>query len=95
MLNDAVDNKEGGFTLIELMIVVAIIGLCVNAFTGFLMFKGGNLENINIKSAFLHLMSDLLSSVAVIIGGIVVYFTQIYYIDTILYKVVPKPSSPV
>lgn len=68
----------------QTMIVVAIIGLCVNAFTGFLMFKGGNLENINIKSAFLHLMSDLLSSVAVIIGGIVVYFTQIYYIDTIL-----------
>lgn len=27
MLNDAVDNKEGGFTLIELMIVVAIIGI--------------------------------------------------------------------
>ena len=27
MLNDAVDNKEGGFTLIELMIVVAIIGV--------------------------------------------------------------------
>lgn len=27
MLNDAVDNNEGGFTLIELMIVVAIIGI--------------------------------------------------------------------
>lgn len=66
------------------MLVVATIGLCVNAFTGFLMFKGGNLDNINIKSAFLHLMSDLLSSVAVIIGGMVVYFTDIYYIDTIL-----------
>ena len=66
------------------MLIVACIGLCVNAFAGFLMFKGGNLENINIKSAFLHLLSDLLSSVAVIIGGVVVYFTKIYYIDTIL-----------
>ena len=66
------------------MLIVAIIGFCVNAFTGFLMFKAGNLENINIKSAFLHLMSDLLSSLAVIIGGVVVYFTEIYYIDTIL-----------
>ena len=27
MLNDTVDNKEGGFTLIELMIVIAIIGI--------------------------------------------------------------------
>ena len=66
------------------MLIVASIGLCVNAFTGFLMFKAGNLDNINIKSAFLHLMSDLLSSVAVIIGGVVVYLTNIYYIDTIL-----------
>lgn len=66
------------------MLIVAIIGFCVNAFAGFLMFKAGNLENINIKSAFLHLMSDLLSSLAVIIGGVVVYFTEIYYIDTIL-----------
>lgn len=66
------------------MLIVASIGLCVNAFTGFLMFKAGNLDNINIKSAFLHLMSDLLSSVAVIVGGVVVYFTEFYYIDTIL-----------
>lgn len=66
------------------MLIVAIIGFCVNAFTGFLMFKAGNLENINIKSAFLHLMSDLLSSLAVIIGGVAVYFSEIYYIDTIL-----------
>lgn len=68
----------------QTMLIVAVIGFCVNAFTGFLMFKAGNLDNINIKSAFLHLMSDLLSSLAVIIGGVVVYFTQIYYIDTVL-----------
>ena len=66
------------------MLIVATIGLGVNAMSGFLMFKGGNLENINIRSAFLHLLSDLLSSIAVIVGGVVVYFTQIYYIDTIL-----------
>ncbi len=66
------------------MLVVATIGLCVNGLSGFLMFKGGNLENINIRSAFLHLLSDLLSSIAVIVGGVAVYFTQIYYIDTIL-----------
>lgn len=66
------------------MIIVALIGLLVNAFCAFLMFKGANLDNINIKSAFLHLMSDLFGSLCVIIGGIFVYFTNIVYIDTIL-----------
>ncbi|MCH5336544.1 MAG: cation transporter [Campylobacter sp.] len=82
---------EGIFKLFEpqsidakTMIIVAFIGLLVNAFCAFLMFKGANLDNINIKSAFLHLMSDLFGSVCVIIGGIFVYFTNIVYIDTIL-----------
>lgn len=66
------------------MMIVAFFGLLVNAFNAFLMYKGANLDNINIKSAFLHMISDLLGSVAVIIGGVLVYFTQIYYIDTIL-----------
>ncbi|TQR59643.1 cation diffusion facilitator family transporter [Campylobacter troglodytis] len=66
------------------MLIVAFVGLLVNALSGFLMFRSGNLENINIRSAFLHIISDLLSSIGVIIGGIVVYFTQLYYIDSIL-----------
>ncbi|TKX32087.1 cation diffusion facilitator family transporter [Campylobacter estrildidarum] len=66
------------------MIMVAILGFLVNAFNAFLMFKGANLDNVNIKSAFLHMMSDLLGSLVVIVGGIVVYYTQIVYIDTIL-----------
>ncbi len=66
------------------MIIVAFLGLLVNAFCAFLMFKSANLDNINIKSAFLHLLSDLFGSVCVIIGGIFVYFTNIVYIDTIL-----------
>ncbi|WP_348518277.1 cation diffusion facilitator family transporter [Campylobacter sp. CCS1377] len=66
------------------MIIVAILGFLVNAINGFMMFKGANLENINMKSAFLHMMSDLLGSLFVIIGGVLVYFTGIVYIDTIL-----------
>ncbi|MBZ7943300.1 cation transporter [Campylobacter sp. RM13744] len=66
------------------MIVVAVLGFLVNAFNAFLMFKGASLDNVNMKSAFLHMISDLLGSLVVIVGGIVVYFTQIVYIDTIL-----------
>jgi len=66
------------------MLIVAFAGLLVNAFNAFLMYKGANLDNVNIKSAFLHMISDLLGSVAVIIGGILVYYTGFVYIDTIL-----------
>ena len=66
------------------MLIVACVGFLVNVFVGVLMFKGANLDNINMKSAFFHLLSDLLSSVGVIIGGVIVYFTKFYYIDTIL-----------
>ncbi|EAI1055329.1 cation transporter [Campylobacter coli] len=66
------------------MIIVAVLGFLVNAINAFMMFRGANLENVNMKSAFLHMMSDLLGSLVVIIGGIAVYFSGIVYIDTIL-----------
>lgn len=66
------------------MFFVACAGFLANLISAFLMFKNGNLENINIKSAFLHIISDLFGSLAVIIGAIVIYYTNFYYIDTIL-----------
>ncbi|MCX2683678.1 cation diffusion facilitator family transporter [Campylobacter sp. MIT 21-1685] len=66
------------------MIIIGFIGLLVNTINAFMMFKKADITNINIRSAFLHMMSDLFGSVAVIIGGIVMYFSGIMYIDSIL-----------
>lgn len=41
-------------------------------------------EDANIKSAYLHMLSDALISVAVVIAGIFIYFFKVYYIDSIL-----------
>lgn len=41
-------------------------------------------EDANIKSAYLHMLSDALISVAVVIAGIFIYFFEIYFIDSIL-----------
>lgn len=68
---------------IGMMLVVASIGLIINIATGLLMLKG-DMKNINIKSSFIHMMSDLLSSVAIVIGGIVVYYTNFWWIDALL-----------
>ncbi len=43
-----------------------------------------NEEDANIKSAYLHMLSDALISFGVIIAGIFIYFFKIYYIDSIL-----------
>jgi len=68
---------------ISIAISVAIIGLIVNIITGVILMQGDK-ENINLKSAFIHMLSDALSSVAIIIGYIVIYFTNWYFIDIIL-----------
>jgi len=46
-----------------------------------LLIKSGAKENINIKSAYLHLFTDMLTSVAVLIGGLLMKYFGLYWID--------------
>jgi cobalt-zinc-cadmium efflux system protein len=63
--------------------LVAAIGIFVNGVTALLFFR--NKENdLNIKSAFLHLLSDAVVSAALVIGGIVILYTNWYWIDPLL-----------
>jgi len=68
---------------IKMAMIVASIGLIINIITGFILMQGDK-ENINLKSAFVHMLSDALSSVAIIIGYIVISFTSWYFIDILL-----------
>ena len=67
----------------ELMLGVAVIGLIANAVC-ILLLKKGSMDNLNIRSAYLHLLGDTISSVAVIIGGICIQLFQVYWIDPLL-----------
>jgi cobalt-zinc-cadmium efflux system protein len=69
---------EGG-----LMIVVAGFGLIANV-VGTLLLKKGSKDNINIRSAYLHLFGDAISSAAVIIGGICIQLFRVYWVDPLL-----------
>lgn len=66
-----------------LMLTVAVIGLLANL-VSVLLLKSHKKGNINIKAAYLHLIGDTLSSVAVIIGGILIYFYEIYWVDPLI-----------
>ena len=66
----------------EIISIVAGIGIAINSFTAFLFIKYKE-HDINIKSAFLHLLSDALVSVGLVIGGIIIYYTKLYWIDSV------------
>ena len=67
----------------RIMIAVAFVGLVANTISVFLL-KSGSKDNINIRSAYIHLFSDSLSSLGVIIGGILIYYFNITIVDPIL-----------
>jgi len=63
--------------------LVAGIGILINAFTAYLFMKDKE-KDLNIKSAYLHLMSDALVSAALVVGGIIIAYTQWYWLDAFL-----------
>ncbi|UCH66696.1 MAG: cation transporter [Ignavibacterium sp.] len=66
-----------------LMTIVATIGLTANII-GTLLLKRDSATSINIRSSYLHLLTDAISSVAVILGGLAIVFYNIYWIDPVL-----------
>jgi cobalt-zinc-cadmium efflux system protein len=66
-----------------LMLVVAVIGLVANILGALFLIKHHE-TNLNIRGAFLHIIGDAISSVGVIIGGVVIYYTGWFLIDPLL-----------
>lgn len=62
---------------------VALIGLAVNVITGLILMKG-DMTNVNLRSAFFHMMADTVSSLAIVAGAVVIYYTDWYFIDPAL-----------
>jgi len=67
----------------DIMLYVALIGLAGNIIGMIILSKEGR-ENLNIRSVFFHVMGDLLSSVGVLIGGVIILFTRWNLIDSLL-----------
>ncbi len=72
-----VDVKTG------VMIIVALIGLVANAVSVLILRKDAH-GNMNIRTAYLHLFTDTLSSVAVVLGGIFIWLYGVRWIDPLL-----------
>ncbi len=66
-----------------IMLVVAVAGLIANL-VSVIILHGKKNDNLNVKAAYLHLMGDTLSSVAVIIGGLCIWLWQVYWLDPVI-----------
>jgi cobalt-zinc-cadmium efflux system protein len=66
-----------------IMLSVAVFGLIANLISVLVLQKEKS-HNLNIRAAYLHLLGDTLSSVAVIAGGIAILVWQIYWLDPLV-----------
>lgn len=66
-----------------LMLSVAIVGLGVNLFVAFWLRKEQR-SNLNVRSAYWHVLGDALASVGVIIGGVIMLLSGWFWVDPII-----------
>jgi cobalt-zinc-cadmium efflux system protein len=65
------------------MLLIAAVGLAMNLFAAGALHSHSH-DDLNVHSAFLHVVGDAAASVGVIIGGIIMYFTNWYLLDAII-----------
>jgi cobalt-zinc-cadmium efflux system protein len=73
------------------VVVVGFIGFIVNAFSAYLLGfhhhhhgEDHHHHDLNIKAAYLHLISDAGMSLGVVLGGLFMYFYNLYWIDPLI-----------
>ena len=67
----------------DLVIWLSILGIAVNGFSALLLKKDAE-HNLNMKSAYLHLFTDMMASVAVLIGGLLMKYFGWFWIDSVM-----------
>ena len=68
---------------IQILLPFAFAGLCANIIMVFLLKKESK-ANLNIKGSYFHIIGDLLSSIGVIVGTIIIYFVGYFIIDVLV-----------
>lgn len=65
------------------MLIVAVLGLIINLIAMKILFSSSQ-ESLNVKGAYLEVLSDALGSVGVIIGAIIIYYFGWVWVDTLI-----------
>ncbi len=84
LIKEAVERFINPITIeSDLVIWLSLLGIVANGFSVLLLKKDAN-SNMNMKSAYLHLLTDMMASVAVLVGGLLMKFYELYWIDPLL-----------
>lgn len=67
----------------NLVIWLALLAIIGNGLSVLLLRKDSE-NNINMRSAYLHLLTDMLASVAVLVGGLLMKYYQLFWVDSLL-----------
>ena len=67
----------------NLVIWLAALGIAVNGLSVILLKKDAD-HNLNMKSAYLHLLTDMMASIAVLVGGLLMKFYGWYWVDSVM-----------
>ena len=67
--------------------LVAAIGIVINTVTALLFLRGKD-NDLNIRGAFLHLLSDAIVSAGLVVGGLLIFYTHLFWIDAALSLIV-------
>ena len=65
------------------VVIVALVGIAVNGVTA-MLFASGQKEDLNVRAAFLHMAADTAVSAGVVLGGLLILYTQWSWIDPVL-----------
>ena len=65
------------------MFIIATIGLIINLISMWLLSTAKE-KSLNIKSAYLEVLSDMLGSIGVIVGAVIIYYTGFVWVDTVI-----------
>jgi cobalt-zinc-cadmium efflux system protein len=76
-------NKPESNINAVLVMSLAVFSILANGLSVIILNRDAK-SNMNIKSSYLHLFTDMLSSVAVFLGGMAIYYFDLYIIDPIL-----------
>lgn len=66
-----------------ILVAVGIIAFMVNLVTALLVYRGSE-NDLNLRSAFVHLMGDVLSTIGAVVAGIIIYFTGANWLDPLV-----------
>ena len=67
----------------QIVVGLALASILING-ASVLLIRRGAQKNINIRSAYLHLFTDMLTSVAVLVGGLLVHYFALFWVDGVI-----------